>query len=276
LSLASVSCAALRAVCLSVDLPLDGRDVARAARPRGEVGELALIVRDGRLQRLDLPLQIGHGGLGVRVLLGGGRVGVRLLGVGALLLHGLELHLRGGQRRRQLGRVHRAVLVVDGQGVVVGVARLLHVVARLGRGVGQREQALLVVDLLRLEVGLGLLELVGLLLLEREEHVARRDGLPDLDHDGGDLARLADRDVVDLVRAHGAAAADLGVDRAGLGRRGRRLGQGAVHDRLREEGQHEQHRQEDDRGGLDPFSFFDLCFHIDNPPAFRKCLADPL
>ena len=174
----------------------------------------------------------------------------------------LQLRFGRGLLGGELRSVHRAVLPVDGQRLVVGVARLLHVVILLCGRVARLDEALVVVLLERLEIRLRLLELVRVLRFEHEHRVAHVDLLAGLDQDAGDLAGLLDGDVIDLAGLDGAAAADAGVDGAGGGLLRRDLGQGGIHDRLGKEGQHQQDRQKNDGRGLDPFAFSYTVFHV--------------
>ena len=153
-------------------------------------------------------------------------------------------------------------MIVNRQCLIISFPSLLHVVILLCGGVARLDEALVVVLLERLEVRLRLLELVRVLRFEHEHRIAHVDLLAGLDQDAGDLAGLLDGDVIDFAGLDGAAAADAGVDGAGGGLLRRDLGQGGIHDRLGEEGQHQQDRQKNDGRGLDPFAFSYTVFHV--------------
>ena len=62
-------------------------------------------------------------------------------------------------------RIHRTVLIIDDQRLIIGVSELLHVAVLLCIAVGSFDEALLVVELQRLKIGLRLLQLVRFLRL---------------------------------------------------------------------------------------------------------------
>ena len=188
------------------------------------------------------------------------RLIVRLRGL-AVRLKLLQLCVRRSLFLGDLAGVLIAVLVILREQVVIGLLELLHLAVFARSLGGGGDEALFVVQLHRFQIGLRLLELVRFLGLEREQHVARRDLLTGLDLDAGDLARLLDRHVIGLVGRDGALSANFGVDGAG-GHIGRRhLGQRMIHDRVREEGQHQHDREENNCDRFDPFSFLHICFH---------------
>ena len=90
--------------------------------------------------------------------------------------------------------------------------------------------------------------------------------MTDLHKDGVHLAVLFKGDVVGLVGGDGAAAADFGVYRSRGNGLGGNLRQGAEQECVREKGEHQHNAQEDYRGVLDPFSFFNFFFCHSNYP----------
>ena len=205
---------------------------------------------------------LGHDGLCIGVFLFCFQLRQLVVQRGFLRLEVFQPGVGGGFLAGQLAGVHGAVLPVDGQRFVIRVLGLLHVVVFLCGAVAGVDQALVIALLEGIEIRFRLLQLVRILRLEHKECIADVDGLAGLDQNARDLAGLLDRDVIDLAGFDGTLAADAGVDGAGGGLLGGDLGQGGVHDRLGEEGQHQQDRQKNDGRGLDPFAFSYTVFHV--------------
>ena len=203
-----------------------------------------------------------HNRLGFSILCVGLQLRELVVDRGFCGLELLELGVCGSLLRCKLCRADAAVLVIDCQRLVIRLFCLPQIVVFLRRRVARFDQTLIIILLQRFQISLGLLQFIRVLRFEHEHRVAHVDLLAGLDQDAGDLAGLLDGDVIDLAGLDGAAAADAGVDGAGGGLLRRDLGQGGIHDRLGEEGQHQQDRQKNDGRGLDPFAFSYTVFHV--------------
>ena len=170
---------------------------------------------------------------------------------------GVQRLLRGdGQRVALLDRlIQIGAKLLD---LPVGPSIVLAVV--------QIQQEALIVALGLLQFLLRLLQLFAVAALQREEHVAGADVLPELDIDRGNLAGLVDDDVIVLAGGDRSADAHLGVDGVRLHIARRDLGKRPVQDGVGKEREHQHHREENDRGVFDPLSFFRFLFvHFDYP-----------
>ena len=189
-------------------------------------------------------------------------------GLGRLKL--LESGLGRRFLRGKLRSVHGAVLTVNRKRFIISFSGNLYVAVFLRRRVSGFDQALVVILLQRFQISLGLLQFIRILRFQHEERVADVDLLAGLDQHACDLAGLLDRDVIDLAGLDGSLTADAGVDCAGGHLLRSDLGQRGVHDRFREKGQHQQHGQQDDGRGFDPFAFSYTVFHISFPYPFTE------
>ena len=166
------------------------------------------------------------------------------------------------QGKFQLAGIHVAVEPVGCQGFIVSILQLLHAPVLGGAAVGQGNQALLIVQFHILQGLLGLLEFIALVGLQDKEGIPCRHLLAHLDHHGTNFPGLGQGHIIALVGGHLACPANPGVDGAGGDILGRHLRQRAVHNRIGEEGQHQQHGQKHNGSGFDPFSSFCLLlFH---------------
>ena len=231
-----------------------------------QLGQLLLIALYGGGKGLDLALQLRDLGLGVGILLAVRLGGVQLLEKGLGLPQGA---LGGGQVALGEGDLLVRHLV----GVPLGVGSLqvlpegLHALVVGLIALEQLQAALFIGEL---GVGQSLLRRAELLALHVAQDEQKRplfDGIAFLHAHGANLPGLLEVHLVALVGRQGAAAADLRVDGPGGHHLGSHLGEGIVHDRLREKGQHQQHRQKHDGDGLDEFPLFGFFLH------FHRCIV---